>query len=364
MGKILIIEDDSSVRQNIVDLLSEEGYQIYEAGDGFTGIELAKKYLPNLIISDIMMPSIDGYGVLEELHKFKSTQAIPFIFLSAQADKIDVRQGMNAGADDYLTKPYKAEDLLNAIKSRLKKCEELNQKVNNALDSISISLPHEFRTPLIPVMAYSQILHEESSNLNLEEISEMAKDINTAGKSLLKLIQKFLIFSHLEKAAASITELPELRQLSINSAKDILKHVLYDLTFESNRKSDLQIDFEDASLEIEEEHFGFLLTEIIENAIKFSEPGSPILINGAVTENQFLCEIKDFGTGINSDQIPEIGALRQFDREEKCQRGVGLGLAIAKKIAEIYGLNIHIDSVLKKYTSVKIYIPLKNAGAK
>jgi CheY-like chemotaxis protein len=121
--KILVIEDDDNVRKNIVTLLEEENYNVFSANGGRTGIEMAKKEIPDLIISDILMPEIDGYRVLEELSKNKALSTIPFIFLTAKVEREDIRKGMQLGADDYLFKPFKSEELLSAIISRLKKRE-------------------------------------------------------------------------------------------------------------------------------------------------------------------------------------------------------------------------------------------------
>ena len=119
MSKILVIEDDLVVRANLIELLKEEGFETFEAENGKNGIALAKEILPDLIISDILMPVKNGYEVLLELQKDEATSSIPFIFLSALADISNVRGAMKKGADDYLSKPYKTNDLLNAVYLRL-----------------------------------------------------------------------------------------------------------------------------------------------------------------------------------------------------------------------------------------------------
>ena len=126
--KILIIEDEFDVLKNVETILSEEGYKAIVAKNGINGIELAKNEKPDLIICDIMMPGIDGYGVLEELSKNKDTQSIPFIFLTAKVERDDIRKGMQLGADDYLFKPFKIDELLNAIATRLKRIELLKSE--------------------------------------------------------------------------------------------------------------------------------------------------------------------------------------------------------------------------------------------
>ena len=121
--KVLIIEDNVDIRENIVEILELSGYTTFAANNGKTGVELAIKNLPDIILCDIMMPDLDGYGVLFMLNKHPETAATPFIFLTAKAERIDVRKGMEMGADDYLTKPFDDMELLSAIESRLKKKE-------------------------------------------------------------------------------------------------------------------------------------------------------------------------------------------------------------------------------------------------
>jgi CRP-like cAMP-binding protein len=125
--KVLIIEDNTDIRENIVEILELADYSVFEADNGKTGVDLALKNLPDIILCDIMMPELDGYGVLYLLNKNPETAAIPFIFLTAKAEKVDLRKGMEMGADDYLTKPFDDIELLNAIESRLKK-KEIQQR--------------------------------------------------------------------------------------------------------------------------------------------------------------------------------------------------------------------------------------------
>ncbi|MEP7318353.1 MAG: response regulator [Panacibacter sp.] len=128
MKKILIIEDNPEVRENTAEIIELSNYKVLTAENGKQGVELALKEVPDLIVCDIMMPVLDGYGVLHLLSKHKDTAAIPFIFLTAKSEKTDVRKGMEMGADDYITKPFDGIELLNAIESRLKKAAILQQR--------------------------------------------------------------------------------------------------------------------------------------------------------------------------------------------------------------------------------------------
>ncbi|MBC8988046.1 response regulator [Pedobacter sp. N36a] len=136
--KILIIEDHDPIRGNIVEILEMAKYTVFEADNGKIGVEMALKHIPDIILCDIMMPELDGYGVLYMLNKYPETSAIPFIFLTAKADHSDLRKGMEMGADDYLTKPFDDIELLNAIDVRLRKKAHLQLQNQNITDDFKI----------------------------------------------------------------------------------------------------------------------------------------------------------------------------------------------------------------------------------
>jgi CRP-like cAMP-binding protein/CheY-like chemotaxis protein len=134
--KVLIIEDNDDIRENVIEILELAGYQVYAAQNGKAGVDLAIKNLPDIILCDIMMPELDGYGVLYMLNKSPEAAAIPFIFLTAKVERVDLRKGMEMGADDYLTKPFDDMELLNAIESRLKKKELQQNFYSKSLDRL------------------------------------------------------------------------------------------------------------------------------------------------------------------------------------------------------------------------------------
>ena len=136
MKKILLIEDNLAVRENTEEILSLANYKVLTAANGKIGVELAQHEKPDLIICDIMMPELDGFGVLHILSKNEETARIPFIFLTAKTEKSDIRKGMNLGADDYLTKPFDDTDLLNAIEIRLKKHEMQRKQYEGDADGL------------------------------------------------------------------------------------------------------------------------------------------------------------------------------------------------------------------------------------
>ena len=137
MKKVLIIEDNQDVRENTADILELAGYSTATAENGKIGVEIARQLLPDMIVCDIMMPELDGFEVLEALNKDHKTASIPFIFLTAKTEKIDRRKGMNLGADDYLTKPFSENELLEAIETRIKKHSFLKKEYSHTIEGVS-----------------------------------------------------------------------------------------------------------------------------------------------------------------------------------------------------------------------------------
>lgn len=137
MKKILVIEDNEEVRENLEEILELSGYEVETAEDGKIGVEKALTNPPDLILCDVMMPHLDGFGVLNILSKKSLTSSIPFVFLTAKTEKSDFRRGMNLGADDYVTKPFYKDELLDVVETRLKKSDNLRKKFDNTAQGLS-----------------------------------------------------------------------------------------------------------------------------------------------------------------------------------------------------------------------------------
>ena len=162
MKKVLVIDDTSEIRMIIDETLNMFGFFTLMAEDGETGIELARQQLPDLIICDVNMPKLDGFGTLARLREDERTAGIPFMFLSGAIERPNVRRGMEMGADDYLTKPFTPSELLAAVNARLEKQAEIERKSEKKLDELrgkmTLALPHELRTPLNGIIGLAQIL--------------------------------------------------------------------------------------------------------------------------------------------------------------------------------------------------------------
>src|SRR5437016_78580 len=206
MKKILVIDDEEWLREMVQLALAQKGYDVIEARNGAVGIEVAQKQLPDLILCDVNMEKLDGYGTLSSMRNQPSTAAIPFILMTGLADNAGMRHGMELGADDYLPKPFTIDALYAAVDARIKKTQALRQeaekKLSDLRDNISLMLPHELRTPLNGILAYGEILRSDAPTLQPGEIAEMGQIIYQSGKRLERLIENFLIYAQIELLSA------------------------------------------------------------------------------------------------------------------------------------------------------------------
>jgi signal transduction histidine kinase len=362
VAKILVIEDEESIRENILDLLEAENFEGIGAINGQVGIKLANEQIPDLILCDMMMPEVDGHGVLKALRSEPLTATIPFIFLTAKADKSDIRTGMELGADDYITKPCTPQELLKAIAIRLEKQKTISRQSQKTLDelrtNISMSLPHELRTPLNAIMGFSELILSEYHVLKESDILEMIGQIQTSGHRLYRLIQNFLLYAELEIAATNPELLKEMRNSEFSCVKSLLTQKARQQAKHANRTDDLQLNLQDSSVAIDSVRLAKIVEELLDNAFKFSLEGTPVVLSTVVENQTFILSVKDQGRGMTADQIAQLEAYRQFDRKLYQQAGLGLGLAIVQRLAELHGGKFKIESLPQQETIVCVSLPV------
>ncbi len=368
MKKILIIEDDVQILEALEDILSLEDYEVHTAKNGRIGVEQAMKHIPDLIISDIMMPELDGYGVLKALRQNPVTFAIPFLFLTAKAEKSTQRFGMEIGADDYITKPFENEEIIRAVRSRLDKFSTIekhfNKKLRELQSYISASLPHELRSPLNVILGFSQIIDSsEPEELNFDEIKMMNKNILDAGKRLLRIVVNYSYYTKLYQTD-NIKQLYSGHTTTIHlcdNPKMVIRDFASEVAKRYHKDNELVLMLDNVPLAIPEEYLIKIVEEISDNAFKFSDPGTTVKILSMIEGDMYCIAFTNSGRGMSQDQIRNIGAFIQFERNEFEQQGSGLGLAIVRKILELYSGTFQIDSAPGDFTTVKVSIPIKKA---
>lgn len=363
MNKILVIEDEQSLRKDIIEMLSFEGFEVYGAANGADGVQRAHENIPDLIICDIMMPELDGYGVLAELRKETRTAAIPFIFLTARTDKLDRRQGMDQGADDYLTKPFTVMELLKSVHTRLEKraaiTEISEQRLEDLRDNIILAMPHELRTPLTVILGFSDILTADCDTMKTSRIREMTHHINKAAMRLYHLVENYLVYAQIEMLVTDPKSIELLRASQTTEPKIVLEDQFIQKAQSYERESDLTMAVEDVpAVQIMEDYLKKLVDELIDNAFKFSEADTPVTVTGGPDGDMYRLQITNSGRGMTAEQIEAVGAYMQFNRRFYEQQGSGLGLVICSRLAELHGGELKLESEPGKFTTITVALPL------
>lgn len=373
MKKILVVEDAQALRRDIVEMLGYEGYDVQGAENGLVGVDCARAYHPDLIICDIMMPGLDGFGVLDELRKDPVTSTIPFIFLTARTERGDVRHGMEMGADDYLTKPFTAAELLKTVNTRLEKHITVKKKADREKDelrsSILLALPHELRTPLNVIMGFSDLLILDAETMEAARVTDVARYINNSAMRLYRLVENYLLYMQLEVLALNRDEKDRVISGGMtDSPQQVLKE---QAAFRARsphppsqaREADLQVIADDGpSIQIAQDYVKKIVEELVDNACKFSKPDTPILVKGETRGSQYAISVTDQGDGMTEEQIDSVGAYMQFERRIREQQGVGLGLVICRQLADIHNGTFTITSKRGQGTTVTVTMPVYTQG--
>lgn len=358
MSTILIIDDDPEICKLIKEILNRQNFQVLTAVDGDIGLALARQYYPDLILCDIQMQAINGYEVLQQLRTDHNMVAIPFVFLTGRASTQDIRAGLASGADDYLVKPFSSEELLATVKVRLRQREQLKAFYSQSLDqlrrNIAIALPHEFRTPLVGILGASSFLLNAHRDLEPALVDELLADIHTSGQRLHDLIQKFLYFVRLQglEQTKDVSFVPML-----GGIPELVRAVNEKVMRPAGREADFQTEITVGAIAMRATDLETLLRELLENAVKFSQSGTLIHLKITQVEQSCQIEITDQGLGMTAEQISQIGAYQQFDRERQEQQGMGLGLAIAQLIIRLYAGTWQIHSQPNQGARITIDLP-------
>jgi two-component system, sensor histidine kinase and response regulator len=362
MHKILIIEDEPTIRENLCDVMRAENFQVVEAENGEIGIKLAREELPHLILCDVMMPELDGYTVLSEIRLNSLTQLIPFIFLTAKSEKGDLRLGMDLGADDYLTKPFTKDELLSAVTTRLAKQtvieNDCHKKLETLRSSLTKALPREFGNPLNQISSLSRLAIEEYDDLESDQILSILEEVCNFSEALYRPNRNVLLYSQLLKIGTDPEKVIALRNSRDEcTTKSVISEVAFQKAKEANRTGDLQLKLLEVQVPIARSKIKKIVEEIIDNAFKFSRSNTPVKIATSFQNNLFHLFVVDSGQGMSSEQIANLGAYLQFDPSQEIQ-GFGLGLTIAKLLIELYAGNLAIESTLGSHTTVHVSLPI------
>jgi two-component system, sensor histidine kinase and response regulator len=361
MKKILVIDDEEWLREMMLLALRQRGFEVIEAENGERGIDVARKELPDLILCDVNMDKVDGYLTLSSLRSEPATASIPFILMTGLADQAGMRHGMELGADDYLPKPFTIEALYAAVDARLKKAktvrEEAERKLADLRDNISMMLPHELRTPLNGILAYGEILVADAETISPKDIAEMGQVIYDSGRRLERLVENFLIYAQLELLNSDPQNLHSLLRKQTPSPVPIIEQRAREQAVLARRPQDLELALANVPAPISDEYLTKIVEELLQNAFKFSSANSIVRVVFSDSENSVLLSVSDNGRGFSTEHITKVGAYMQFDRKLHEQQGLGLGLTIVRRLTELHGGTLTIQSHKGAGTTVTVKLP-------
>jgi signal transduction histidine kinase len=288
-----------------------------------------------------MMPFHDGFELLRELRNTPQIAGIPVIFLTARVAKAEIREGMDMGADDYITKPFRMADLLRTVDARLLKhqltLDGLDHERAYESSQLAQLLPHEINTPVSGVLGMTALLKSD-----LEQIPnpppdsrEMLDIIQSSAKRLHRLGQNLSLHYQLYSARRDINACPMLGQKKTSLVHSLLTSTALNVASEHNRTADLRITLaSDLSFAGCPDYLAKAFYELIDNAFKFSLRGSPVTVELKRENQNLLITITDQGSGVTVDQCKNMSALCQYGRDTREQQGMGLGFSIAKRLIE------------------------------
>lgn len=337
---ILVIEDEKNLRESIVRLLRFEEYVVTAARDGEEGLALARTHLPDLILCDILMPRLDGYGVLSALRDDPATRTIPVIFLTAKTERSDLRRGMALGASDYITKPFTESDLLNAIEARLQRQETvlaaLEQPLDTLRQSIVHALPLELRALLADIMGRATSLEQHAHALAPDDVYEAARFMRDAAYKLQRHIENYLIFTHLDILRLSAERVIIGRDNCLDSPAALIVNTARAVAAGRQRVAGLTLTVDDVPVCISE----YSLTKIVEELISYmlaeSAPGTAVRITSMVSEDAYDLFIEARHVTPAPDVLAALDMPPVTVRELQELRAPIIGLIVAKHLLAVH----------------------------
>jgi two-component system sensor histidine kinase/response regulator len=339
--KILIIEDDEAMRETLKDLLEVAGHEVLAAEDGVQGVALAAQG-PDFIFCDVDMPNLNGHGALAEIRKLPRGGDVPFVFLTGRSDRSELRTGMGLGADDYITKPYSADDIYGAIEARTKRQGSLQEKIQSLSRQqereINAQWSHELLTPLNAVLGSLDLLESDADTIDRAELKEMLALIREGAERQERLARKLINYFSLQQVVAAA------RPHGRCAADAAIARGASEAMKLKKRDADLTVSAEPAEVTVAEQWLALAVGEVIENAASFSKPGRPIVVIGKKAGGRYRLTITDEGSGMTAEQRAQVGAFAQFDRKRHEQQGLGLGLTIARLVAKLAGGTLQLDA--------------------
>jgi len=368
MSKILLIDDEQPLRDEVSDWLQFEGHEVLTAANGRLGLALIIQEQPDLIICDIAMPEMDGRTVLLEVRANPMVNHIPFIFLTASATYESIRRGMDLGADDYLTKPFRHGDLLKAIESRLHKQAEQQARAQRQLEAVNKAFQeeqerrllksrivamfsHDFRNPLFAITSAVDLIENYGERLDAARKHSYLQRISGSARLLLQMLDDMLLAAELENGHLDYhpqpIELVPLVETILDEFRMIYAHshqFSFETTFAGVLTSDPKL-------------LRAIATNLLSNAVKYSPTGTPIMVRLTGDPAAIVLQIIDQGVGIPAADRQHLFEPFYRAAHEQGIKGTGLGLTIVHQAVTLCGGTIEVQSEVGQGSTFVVKLP-------
>lgn len=357
--RILVAEDEKPVLENILELLNAEGYAVDGARDGEEAYRKILQRPPDLIVCDIRMPRLDGYGLLSRLSQQGELASIPFIFLTALTERADLRNAMVLGADDFISKPFSRRDLLDAIARRLsKKANIVNQTrlESSALsEQVAWNLPYDLHATSQKINLLANQI--EQSATEDPAIIRAARGIRFLSSRLTQAVENSLILLETlsagkEKAA------PSFDPIQLLSLKKAIEEITQAITWQFERDSDLLQNLQDGAVRISERYVHKIIEEILISALSRTATGERIIITGVSDKERktYSIRVEDHGLGFPGEHGREL-ILQNPELDEVLK--IGIGLAAARALVQRCHGRFTLISEPVKGNAVIVELPME-----
>jgi two-component system, sensor histidine kinase and response regulator len=352
--RVLVIDDDDGIRTVLVRTLERHGFASRAASDGHEGLAAAKEFRPAVIFCDVRLPSCDGPTVLAAVRADPSLEATQFVFMTGDVSGTSQRDGMELGADDYLAKPFTADEFLRAVKARLRRVELQRKADHQALErlreTVTRRLPHELFTPLTGILGMADVLLDEMGPATPTETREMVADIRLSAERLHHTLKNYLTI--LEVMEQRSGEIPAGGGTVGEGVAVVVRETATAAARRFNRVADLLVECAVRAIPLDPAALASVVGELVDNAFRYSPPGSIVEVKAVEREGGVVLSVRDQGRGMTAEQVEQIGAFRQFDRTKFEQQGLGLGLTLTQHVIERHGGNFRLESELARGTTV------------
>jgi two-component system sensor histidine kinase/response regulator len=364
---VLLVDDDDEIRATVTTILTLEGFHVVAASNGQDALQciVEGKCKPDVIISDIAMPHMDGYAFFDAVRQMPTMRAVPFIFLTAFGSRKHIHLGRELGADDYLVKPFEASELLASVRSRLARTRAMRQQMERELDDarrmLVQLLSHELRTPLTYITGGFELLADNITRQSGgREIDTSLSLIRSGAQRLMRLAEQVVTYTELTSGFAK-------RQLDEFGERLLVQEIVESaiaMAYSELRAHNIALETTYAIAErAEVRGLPKLLTgavyEIIRNAIMFSAEGSTVQLHVSQDAQFVAISVSDCGCGIAEADLESVWEIMaQSDRQRREQQGVGMGLPIVRQILRLHGGEASLVSRLGEGTTVTLRLPL------